>query len=161
MKNKQSKPWTRNQIIALWAIIIGALFKIQINVLQKEIKNLKIGQATILDLYADKAKLGFVEGPLEIRGPKVHGQSIMGDGLLIKADKGSESFDEFEVRGSSGSLLFSDPKLERIGIATRNPSAKLDIKGNLKVLELNSGNTPGSNLCIDSENVVCLCGHCK
>jgi len=162
----QKKPWTRNQKLILWGIILGAIvgvfahIEISIHFIQKDIKDINILKAKIERLIAKSGEFETLVASKTIAVTGI-GQNDFGQGLVINTGGGQDTESDFQVMGGHDeNMIFGKAGTDFVGIGTATPRAKLDVVGHLRIGRMSTGKAPGLELCVDKNNILCVCGQC-
>lgn len=64
------------------------------------------------------------------------------------------------VSGANADLELQWVAATNLGIGTSGPRAKVEVEGQVRINDLNTGANPGTSLCYDANNNLCACGTC-
>jgi len=78
----------------------------------------------------------------------------------------------FSVKGATGNQGLYQDSNTNVGIGTSTPTERLEVYGTIKTSALvkagkisislpDTGNQPGTDLCLDNQNMICRCGFCS
>jgi hypothetical protein len=131
MKTSIDDAWSKNNLIN-FAILLVMIVSLVFQWMQ--IHNLRN------DVQGQRDKIAFLESKI-----------IFVDKLLAQEGHFGSIVSEGSIRAKGGT---------GVGIGTTEPLESLDVRGKVRVSDVETGSSLGKKLCTDSNNTFCLCGKC-
>lgn len=126
-------------------------------------KDLKLsGNLDVSNRFKISGLSSFDSATENIYSPSTGALGIASRGNVeIHIDSNNNSNNDFSVISDGSNHRLTVKDTGNVGIGQINPQAKLDINGELKVTDLNTGTSQGVPVYIGSDNKLCLQGQCN
>lgn len=129
-------------------------FNNSFNQMQDELNLL---EASIDKIYSEKI---VTQDGLRITS-KSNKRSSFDAGVIINNFNSEKNIGDTQIKGSSDpNTLYIKAASNNVGIGTNNPKTKLEIFGDISIKDVVTGGNPGKQLCLDSNNTICICDQC-